>query len=277
MTLPVSDGPEGPEEGGTAVAPAANGGSEMTLVGHLDELRKRLIWASASLIAGTVGGWFLAPGILRSFARDAGGFVYLAPAEAFASYLKTAVAIGCVLASPVILAEAWLFVVPGLYPGERRAALRYLPGALALFGLGLAFGYYVAYPVALLFLLGFGSQRLVPALAVSRYLMFVFSLTVPFGLAFQLPLVASFLTRQGVLSPEFLRRKRRGAYLLAFVLGGVFTPPDVISQLLLAVPLVLVFELSIVTSSRSARWRERSVKEPEIEDEPALEGKQAPE
>ncbi|HLT58241.1 MAG TPA: twin-arginine translocase subunit TatC [Limnochordales bacterium] len=219
---------------------------QMTTEEHLAELRSRLLVSLAALTAGSVVGWFLVPGMLRHFAQHiARRFVFVAPAEAFTTYLKMAVLIGAALASPIIVLEAWRFVLPALFPHERRVLQRFLPASLGLFAFGVAFGYLAVYPLALRFLLGFGTETVQPALSVARFLNFFISVTVPFGLVFQFPLVLIILVRIGIVSVERLMSLRKMVWFLSFVVGALLTPPDAVSQVMMAVPLIVMFELTL--------------------------------
>lgn len=220
---------------------------EMTTEEHLAELRRRLLVSLAALTAGTVLGWFLVPDMLRRFAADTqrSAFVFVAPAEAFTTYLKMAVLIGAALASPVIVVQAWRFLLPALFPHEQRLLARYLPASLGLFALGVAFGHFGVYPVALRFFLGFGSESVQPAIAVGRFLGFFISVTLPFGLVFQLPIVLSILVRLQMVTVSGLARLRKMVYFLAFVVGAILTPPDAASQVMMALPLIVMFEVSL--------------------------------
>lgn len=230
-------------------------GAEMTLPEHLAELRYRLLVSLSALGAGFVGGWRLTPRLLDALEAVAGPLVVVTPAEAFVTYLRLAFVVGLALASPVIVAQVWLFVVPGLYPQEVALAVRLGPAAGALFALGLAFGAAVILPVALRFLLAQAGAGVSAALSASRFVSFVFGLVLPFGLVFEMPLVAYGAARLGVLSPAAMRRMRRWAVLLAFVVGAALTPPDVVSQVLMAGPLVVLYEVSILAAARGARSR----------------------
>lgn len=229
-------------------------GAEMTLTEHLEELRYRLLVSLAALAGGFAAGWRATPHALDALERWTGPLVVVTPAEAFVTYLRVAFTLGLAIASPIIAAQVWLFVVPGLYPHEIALAARVGPAAAGLFALGLAFGAAVIFPVAMRFLLTQAGPGVVSALSASRALSFALGLVLPFGLVFQMPLAAYAAARLGVLQPAALARLRRWAVLLAFVVGAALTPPDVVSQLLMAVPLVGLYEVSILT----ARWGARS-------------------
>ena len=219
---------------------------EMTTEEHLAELRRRILVSLAALAAGTAVGWFLVPDMLRRFAADTQrSFVFVAPAEAFTAYLKMALLIGAALASPVIVLEAWRFVLPALFPHEQRLLGRYLPASFSLFAMGVAFGYFAVYPVALRFFLGFGSESVRPVIAVGRFLSFFISVTVPFGVVFQLPIVLAVLVRLEMVTVAGLVRLRKMVYFLAFVVGAILTPPDAVSQVMMALPLIILFELTL--------------------------------
>lgn len=218
-------------------------------VGHLSELRWRLVLSVAAVAVATVIGWFLVPALLESFRQAAGveRLVFTAPAEAFLTTFRLSIVIGMVLASPIVIFQAWRFVLPALFPHEKRVLRRYVPLALCLATLGLAFGYWVAWPVTLRVVLGLGSKSelWVPAVSIRRMTNFFLSTTLPFAAIFQTPVVLFVLIGWGAVSVRRLRQFRRAAYLLFFILGGVLTPPGVVLQLLMAVPLCLLFEISL--------------------------------
>ncbi len=232
-------------------------GAEMTLPEHLEELRYRLLVSLAALAAGFMVGWRATPHVLDVLRGEAGRLVVVTPAEAFVTYLRVAFTVGLAVASPIIVAQIWLFVVPGLYPAEIALAARIGPAAAVLFAAGLAFGSAVVFPIAMRFLLGQAGSGVVAALSVSRVLSFALGLVLPFGVVFQLPLAAYVAGRLGLVEPTSLARLRRWAVLLAFVVGAVLTPPDVISQVLMSVPLVVLYEVAIVTARWGARARAR--------------------
>ncbi len=218
----------------------------MDLVGHLTELRSRLIISLLSFAVASVIGWFYATPVLKYLSQSAGRtFVFVAPSEAFFSMIKVSLAIGLVLSSPIVLAELWLFVMPGLLPREIYFFRRYVPFVIALFIVGLVFAHLAVYPIALQFFLGFSTEELQARLAVGKFLNFVLTMHLPFGVIFEIPLVILAMVRAGLLSVEFLVKQRKMAILLAFVIGAILTPPDPVTQCLMAVPMVLLYELSV--------------------------------
>lgn len=221
-----------------------------TYVSHLHELRIRLIVSAVAFLAAAIIGWSLNASVLQIFQRSVDRLIFIAPAEAFFVRIKIAAAIGLVLAAPIIVYQLWAFVAPGLFPEERRAVKAFLWMGLPLFGLGLLFGYTVVYPVALRFFLAFGTEGLKPAIVVSRHLGFFMGTTLTFGLAFQLPTVLLILVRVGILDVARLRAWRRPGIFVMFVVATVLTPADVVSQFLMAIPLIVLYELTLVLAPR---------------------------
>lgn len=224
---------------------------EMSTIEHLTELRRRLIVAIVCFVAASGIGWLLVPLMLESFAMDVGRqFVFVSPAEGFMTHLKLALLAGLFLSAPVILYQAWQFILPGLFPHEQKLARRFVVPSLLLFVGGIAFSYFAVYPLALIFLLGFGSQDVEPTIAIARFVTFFVSVTLPFGLVFQFPIIIVLLVRLQMVSLVRLRNMRRVVYFLAFVVGALLTPPDVASQVLMAIPIILLYELTLWILSR---------------------------
>lgn len=220
--------------------------AEMSVVDHLQELRRRLIVAILSVGAGSLACFYFVEDLMQWIIRPAGKLYYLNPAEGFFAYMKMAVFAGFLLALPVVLYQAWAFIVPALTRSEKKLAVIIVPASVALFFLGLSFSYFLVLPVALNFFMGFASDSLQPLLSLGQYLSFVVSMLLPFGFVFELPLIVFVLAKLGVISSDFLARKRKIALLLAFVIGGVVSPtPDMFGQVMIAVPLLLLYESSI--------------------------------
>lgn len=227
----------------------------MSLTEHLEELRYRVMVSLAAVAAGTVGGWFLTPRLLGYVKALGGPLIVVTPGEAFVTYLRVAFSLGLLLAGPVVAAQAWLFVVPALYPHETVLAARLAPAAAGLFGAGLAFGGLVVFPVAVRFLISQAGAGVTAALTASRTVGFLFGVAIPLGVVFEIPVAAWALARMGLLGSQPLRRLRRWAIVGAFVVAAAVTPTvDVVSQFLMAGPLVLIYEISLVTSA----WGERA-------------------
>ena len=236
-------GPGGPE---TGAGGAGGGGLWPSLAEHLSELRLRLIYSALAIAAGTVAGFFYARPVL-AWLIDRGPqvrLVALTPAEAFLVTLRLAVLLGLGMASPVVVYQALRFIWPGLTPAERRYVRWYALPALVLFAAGLAFGLFVAVPLALQFLMGFNAGPIEKTLSVRAYVDFVTGLVWPFGLIFELPVAVGLLSEIGLLTPPFMAHLRKYAVFAALVLAAVITPTtDVITQLIFTAPLLVLYEL----------------------------------
>ncbi len=249
--------------------------SKMPLLDHLIELRRRLLWSFLALA--------IAFGISIYFARPIFGFlvqpllasgqtklIYTAIFEAFFVEIKVAFFAAAFFSFPVFATQLWRFVAPGLYSKEKRAFLPFLLATPVLFTVGAAMAYYMAIPVALTYLLGFGGnvggveQEALPG--VDNYLNFVMKFIFGFGISFLLPVLLMLLERAGIVTLEQLRGARRYAIVGAFAIAAVLTPPDVVSQLLLAIPLCILYELAIITIWFTRRRRDKG----QMTEEPAL-------
>lgn len=238
------------------------------LLAHLVELRRRLIYALVAVLAGFLVSYFFAPQIyaflVRPLAEATGGeqrrLIYTGLTEAFLTYVKLALWTGSFLACPVIATQIWMFVAPGLYKNERRAFLPFLIATPLFFLAGAAMAYYMVFPLAWKFFLSFETPASVGGLPiqlearVSEYLSLSMTVIFAFGLAFELPVILVLLTRVGILSAAKLAQFRRYAIVLIFIAAAILTPPDVFSQLSLALPMLALYELSIF----GAKWVEKS-------------------
>lgn len=202
----------------------------------------------------SIVGYFQVERILNWLALPVGEFVFTAPTEAFFIHLKIAFGVGCVLAFPVWVFELWQFIGKALAVRERGIVLKLLPFALALFSLGSAMAIFIVTPKAIQFLMGFGSPTLRPMISLSSYLSFVFWLIIGFGVFFQLPIVVVALVRTGVVAASTFAAYRRHVIVGIFLMAAFLTPgPDIFSQLLLAIPSYLLFEVSLVIAGRSKK------------------------
>ena len=220
--------------------------AEMTLVGHLSELRQRIVWSVAALIVGTLAAYFYIDELMRFVTAPAGKLYFMAPAEGFFAYLKLAVFAGFLIALPIILWQLWLFIAPALTGKEKKWALIMVPGSTILFFTGVAFAYLFVWPSAVKFFLGFGSESLQPMLSLGQYLSVLISFILPFGVIFNLPLALLVLAKIGIISSKFLAKQRRVMIVVAFIIGGIITPtPDIFSQTMMAIPILVLYEASI--------------------------------
>jgi sec-independent protein translocase protein TatC len=231
-----------------------------TLLGHLTELRARLIRMILAVVLGMAVSYGFAEDIYRflvapladAYGAERGRLIYTGLAEAFFSYLKLALYSGFVLSFPYLAWHIYGFVAPGLYKKEKYALIPFIALAPLLFGLGMALAYYGVFPLAWHFFLSFEANALPGSLPieletrVSEYLSLVLQLMVAFGLAFQMPLLFMLLTRVGMLKAATLKKGRRYAIVIMVAAAAFFTPPDIISQIALALPLLILYEVSIM-------------------------------
>lgn len=221
---------------------------KLTLVEHLEELRTRTIKSLIFIFIASCGLYAFVDAVLPSLVRPVGRLVFIAPQEAFISRIKIAFFGGLFLSAPFILFQIWRFVSSGLKPDEGKYVLIFAPLSVFFFLIGASFGYFIIVPVGIKFLLGFASDLMEPMITVSKYISFVGILSLSFGTLFELPLVSLFLTKIGLVTPGFLSSKRKQAVVLVFIVAAVLTPPDIITQCLMALPLLVIYEISIVFS-----------------------------
>ncbi len=241
-----------------------NPAGEMPFLDHLEELRWRILWALIALGVGTVVGFMLVQylGIFEILVRPVRPFlagddlVYFNPATPFFVTLKLALLVGIILAFPVVVYQVWAFFSPALMKDEKKVVLPSLYFGLALFCAGVAMAYFWVLPLALRFLAGFQEAFLEPAIEVQEYLGFVIRLLLAFGLVFELPVVVMILSALGLVTPRFLKEKRRHAIVAITILASALTPGDLASTFLMIGPMLILYEVSIVLSRAIHRRRE---------------------
>ena len=218
----------------------------MSILRHLEELRSRIITSLAAVAVGAVISYIYIEDIMRCITLPTGGrLYYLQPAEAFFTYIKIACFAGFLLALPVVFYQAWKFVLPALTVRERTVVGILVPSSVILFFTGLAFSFFLVLPAAMQFFMGFGSENLMPMFTLNRYFDFVLAFILPFGAVFELPLIVIVFAKLGFIGSEFLASKQRIVIFLAFVVGAVISPtPDIFTQSMIAVPLILLYEIS---------------------------------
>jgi len=224
--------------------------NEMGFLDHLEELRSTLIFSIVAWLGVSIILWFISGRTLDFLLTTipVEHLYFNAPTEAFMIRLKLSFILGFLVAFPYILFKVWSFVSPGLFSRERRVVFPLVFSSTALFYIGVVFAYWVLVPIVLEFLVRFGTEMLMPLLSVGKYFGFVARLCFAFGVVFQLPLVIIFLTSIGAISARALIRQWRWAILIIFIAAAILTPPDPASQLLMALPLVILFLISVLFS-----------------------------
>ena len=248
------------------------GEAPMTLMGHLNELRRRLFRMVIIVILGFVAfygvaepiyGYLSAP--LKAQLPEGSKLIYTSPAGAFFTYMKVALVASLFGTSPFSFYQLWAFIAPGLYKEEKRAVLPLAFFSSIFFIAGAAFCFFLVFPIAFKFFMGFATDTIVPMISVEEYLGFALKLLIAFGVVFEMPLFAYFLSRFGLLTPDFMRRQRRYAILAIFIIAAILTPPDVFSQCLMAMPMLLLYEVSIYVSA--AAYKKKEAKAEETDDD----------
>ncbi|KOP83121.1 twin-arginine translocase subunit TatC [Cytobacillus solani] len=219
---------------------------ELNLVDHLDELRKRLIITVGAFLVFFVVGFIYVKDIYQWFVRDLDvKLIVLGPSDIVWVYFMIASVIAIAGTIPILALQIWLFVKPALKPIERKISLSYVPALFILFIIGLCFGYFVIFPTVLGFLVELGGQMLETNFTADKYFRFIMHMTIPFGILFELPVVIMFLTSLGVINPYALQKIRKYAYFILIVISIVISPPDFMSDILVAIPLLFLYEISI--------------------------------
>ena len=230
---------------------------------HLEELRKRLITCAIAVGVGFVISYIFAERLfqilvtpLTRIMPEGDRLIFTNLPEMFLTYLKTAFICGILLTAPVIFYQLWLFIAPGLYQKEKKFAVPFVVFSTILFVGGSLFGYFVVFPFGFKFFLGFANEYIQALPSVKQYFSFAIKLLFAFGIVFELPVVAFFLSKMGIVTPEFQKKKRKSALLLTFVLAAILTPPDVITQLMMAGPLILLYEIGIFVARMARRKKD---------------------
>lgn len=216
-----------------------------TFWGHLEELRSRLIKSLLAFVICACLFFIYVDPVLHFIVEPVGHLVFTSPGEAFSARVNLALLGGFLLALPVILYQIWQFVALGLTEQEKRYVKILGPVSLVCFIAGIVFAYFVLIPISLQFLLSFSAGWMQPMITVDKYISYVGTLLFGSGIVFELPLFLFFLTKIGIATPEFLKQHRRYAIVIILIISAVVTPPDVCSQLLMAAPLLILYEVGI--------------------------------
>lgn len=221
----------------------------MSLTGHLDELRKRIIYSVIAVVLASIVTFMFVDVIRDTITRPAeGSLVFIGVAEAFMTNIKIALTAGVLLAFPVILFQLWSFVLPGLDSKERKFVFVFVGASLLLFTVGVSFAFFIIIPISIRFFLGFENEAISAMISFGNYISYVSGVIFAFGLVFQMPIAVFILSKLGLVSSAFLKKYRNYALVLIFILAAIITPPDVFSQILMAVPMLLLYEISILVA-----------------------------
>jgi sec-independent protein translocase protein TatC len=226
----------------------------MSFLDHLDELRKRLIVSLIAVVAGFILCWNWAPQLweviqwpILSQLPPGDRLAFTQLTAPFFLYMKVAAFAGLFFASPVIMLQVWLFISPGLYPRERRWAAPFVIVSTLFFLLGGYFGYRVVLPLACGFFVGIG-ENFQNVLTIDAYFAFAFKLVLGLAIVFQTPILIFFLSKMGLVTPRFLMKNFKYAVLIIFIIAATITPPDVVTQAVLAVPMMVLYLLGVLIS-----------------------------
>jgi len=229
----------------------------MALTEHLAELRKRLIIGALAWLVAFIGCYAYGEKIfelvadpVRQALPEGSSLVFINATEPFFTILKVSALAGLIIAFPIIIWQTWNFVAPGLYPNEKRMVIPFVLFSSLCFGTGTYFGFTLVFPMIFTFLVTYGTSvgGIQAMLSMGAYLTLATRLLLAFGLVFELPIVIFFLARLGIVDHKWLARNRKYALLMAFIVGAVLTPPDVFSQVSIALPFIVLYEVGIIVA-----------------------------
>jgi sec-independent protein translocase protein TatC len=239
---------------------------ELQLVDHLDELRKRIIISAVAFVVFFILGFIYVTDIYDWIVRDLDvKLIVLGPSDIIWVYFMIATVIAITGTIPVLASQLWMFVKPALKPIERKITLSYIPALFILFIVGISFGYFIIFPMVLEFLVSMGADMFVTNFTAERYFRFILNMTLPFGVLFELPAVVMFLTSLGIINPFVLAKIRKYAYFVLILIAIVITPPDFMSDFVVTLPLLLLYEISINLSKVVYKKRMKKLQEDEKE------------
>jgi sec-independent protein translocase protein TatC len=228
---------------------------KMPLTAHLEELRRRLITCAIAVGIGFVGSYYFAPemfAVLMAPLVDAlppeSTLIFTGVTEAFFTYLKVAILAGVFISSPLLLYEIWAFVSPGLYTKEKKYVIPFVIFSTIFFIGGALFGYFVVFPYGFKFLLGFATEAIRPFPRIKEYFSLSSKLLLAFGVVFELPLFVFFLSKMGLVTSRLLIKQFKYAVLIMFSISAILTPPDVVTQFMMAGPLLCLYGISILVA-----------------------------
>jgi sec-independent protein translocase protein TatC len=234
------------------MSPSISEEEKLPFTEHLEELRRRLVISVIAIAAGFFVSYFFSKQLFEILMKPLiislppkSTLIFTSLPEAFFTYLKVSLLAGIFLSSPLVLYEIWAFISPGLYKNEKRYVVPFVLFSSIFFIGGALFGYFVVFPFGFKFFLGFATDYIRPMPTIKEYFGFCAKLLFAFGVIFELPLFVLFLSRIGIVNDKMLRKQRKYAILLVFVTSAILTPPDVMTQLMMAGPLLALYEISI--------------------------------
>ncbi len=222
---------------------------EMGYLDHFAELRNRLLWTALVFVLFFIGGLYFVEDIRNFFLNDIDITLNLiSPEEIIWIIFMIAFVVAFAATLPFLCMQLWLFVKPGLTKKERRISLVYIPVIFILFVSGLTFGYFIFIQLILPFVLSLNDGMFDTMFTVENYFRFIFKVTLPFAVFFEVPVITMFLTSLGIVTPQFLSKTRKYGYFILVIIGTMISPPDFILQIVVAIPLIILYEISIMLS-----------------------------
>ncbi len=231
----------------------------LTLIGHLSELRKRITIAALAFIAASTVSYFYIQPVVEHVIKPASKleFIYVAPAELLLAYVRLSIIAGLTTSAPIIFWQLWAFVKPGLKKEEKKYILVSLIGGSLFFIAGVVFAYLVILPFTLEFFANLQTNDIKPMISFGNYVGFITTILLCFGLVFETPILMILLARFGIIKVQFFSKNRKYIILIIFIIAAIITPPDVVSQILLAGPMLLLFEFGILLSKLAVRKKNK--------------------
>ncbi|WP_076850093.1 twin-arginine translocase subunit TatC [Rubeoparvulum massiliense] len=237
----------------------------MSLWDHLGELRKRIVIVLVVFFITMIIGFLIAMPVVNYMQEIAAKSVQLnvfKMTDGLRVYIQFSFIISLIITIPVFLHQVWKFVSPGLKPTERKVTLKFIPAAAFLFLLGISFGFFILFPMVVRFMKIISeSMGVTEVYGLAEYFRFMFNIVLPFGLLFQMPIVVIFLTRLHIITPQLMRKYRKYSYFFLVVIGAMITPPEFISEILVTIPLLLLYEISIFFSGNTYKKMEKREEE----------------
>jgi sec-independent protein translocase protein TatC len=249
---------------------------KLPLTSHLEELRKRIIRILIVVSVGFFACYYFKEYLFKVITQPLmdvlpknSHMIYTGLPEAFFIYMKIAFFASLFLTSPYIFFQIWRFIAPGLFPTERKLVLPFVFSSTFLFLAGILFGYYLALPPAFEFFVAFSSDALKPMISFREYLSFALKMLLAFGLSFELPVFIFFMAKLGIVNAQMLRKQRRYAILIIFIVAAILTPsPDAFSQIIMAIPLMVLYEISIFLAKYAGKKKEKTTDAADESEEP---------